>query len=61
MEKVAGFIAALIASVFISMAMAYPLMMLWNDCLIPAIPGIKEVEWLQMWGITVLFKAFTSH
>ena len=61
MDKVAGFIAALIASVFISMAMAYPLMMLWNYCLIPAIPGIKEVEWLQMWGITVLFKAFTNH
>ena len=61
MEKVAGLIAALVAVVVISMVMAYPLMILWNKCLIPAVPGLQEVEWLQMWGITVLFKAFTSH
>ena len=34
---------------------AYPMMLLWNLCLVPAIPVIKEVGWLQMWGIIILF------
>ena len=30
-------------------------MLLWNHCLIAAIPVITEVSYLQMWGIYVLF------
>jgi hypothetical protein len=29
-------------------------MLLWNWCLVPAIPGLVEVGWLQMWGIYIL-------
>jgi len=35
--------------------LAYPIMLLWNGCLVPAIPSIQEIGWLQAWGIQVLF------
>ena len=28
--------------------------MLWNGCLVDAVSGLKEVTWLQAWGITIL-------
>jgi hypothetical protein len=34
--------------------LAYPLMLLWNSCLVPAVPVLQEVTWLQMWGISIL-------
>lgn len=49
--KVVGFLTT---AVLISFLLSYPLMILWNECLIPAVPGLKEVEWLQMWGINLL-------
>jgi hypothetical protein len=39
---------------FISFVLSYPLMLLWNMCLVPAVTVLKEVGWLQMWGISVL-------
>lgn len=44
--------------------LSYPMMLLWNACLVPAIPAIQEVTWLQTWGIMILtsimFKSTTS-
>jgi hypothetical protein len=34
---------------------ALPIMLLWNYCLIPAIPGIKEITFLQAFGLKILF------
>ncbi len=31
-----------------------PVMWLWNAALVPAIPGIKTIGWLQAWGILIL-------
>ena len=45
---------ALVIVVVISALLAYPYMLLWNSFLIKAIPGINQVEWMQMWGITIL-------
>jgi hypothetical protein len=28
--------------------------MLWNGCLVDAIEGVKEVTWLQAWGLNIL-------
>jgi len=28
--------------------------MLWNGCLVDA-TGVKEVTWLQAWGLNILF------
>ena len=48
----AGLMAIVLAVGFI---LAYPIMLLWNGCLVPAIPSIQEIGWLQAWGIQVLF------
>lgn len=41
--------------IFISFLLSYPLMLLWNGCLVSAVDGVKEVGWLQMWGLSILF------
>ena len=41
--------------VFLSFLLSWPVMMLWNGCLVGAIVGVREVTWLQAWGISVLF------
>lgn len=41
------------AIILLSMLFAYPMMLLWNGCLVPA-TDLKEVTWLQMWGLQVL-------
>ena len=52
--KTTAFVGALMIVVLFSALLAYPYMLLWNTFLVKAIPGIKEVEWMQMWGITIL-------
>jgi hypothetical protein len=34
--------------------LSLPVMLLWNWALIPAVPGLVEIGWLQAWGIFVL-------
>ena len=38
----------------VSFLLSWPVMMLWNGCLVGAIDGVHEVSWLQAWGITIL-------
>ena len=40
--------------VFFGLLMSLPVMWLWNACLVAAIPGVKEIGWLQAWGIMIL-------
>lgn len=58
---VVGFIALLVA---VSFLLSWPVMMLWNGCLVPAVNGVNTVTWLQSWGLLVLcsflFKSTTS-
>ena len=46
---------------FLSFVLSWPVMALWNGCLVGAIDGVKEITWLQAWGLqflfTLLFKA----
>jgi len=39
---------------FISFVLSWPVMILWNECLMPAVEGIKEIGWIQAWGISTL-------
>jgi len=48
-------IALLITLILLSLLLSYPAMLLWNGCLVPAIPALAPVSWLQMFGIQVLF------
>ena len=50
-----GAIVVTIATlVFISFLLSWPVMMLWNGCLVGAVDGVREVTWLQAWGIQLL-------
>jgi hypothetical protein len=57
-------IAAFVLIVIFGLLLSLPVMLLWNLCLVPAIPGVLEIGWLQAWGIMILcgflFKPITS-
>lgn len=40
--------------VFLSLLLSLPVYFLWNGCLVDAIQGVKEVTWLQAWGLNIL-------
>jgi hypothetical protein len=58
MEKLILIMGAILASfggiLLLSFILSWPVMMLWNGCLVDAITGVKDITWLQGWGISVL-------
>jgi len=44
-------------AILFSFLVSYPLMLLWNGCLVPAVTVLEEVTWLQMWGIVFLLNS----
>ena len=40
--------------VFFGLLFSLPVMLLWNIALVPAIPGLVQIGWLQAWGILIL-------
>ena len=52
--KITAIAAVMLIAVVLSFWLSFPAMLLWNLCLVPAIPAIAEVGWLQMWGIIIL-------
>ena len=46
-----GALCKILGSIMLAYVLSYPTMILWNDCLVPAIPSITIVTWHQMWGI----------
>ena len=51
-------IGLLIFIVIIGLIFSFPVMLLWNGCLVPAITGVNEISWLQAWGLMVLVNIF---
>ena len=45
---------AVVFFVLASFLFIWPVMMLWNGCLVDAVTGVKEITWLQAWGINFL-------
>jgi hypothetical protein len=45
---------AVIFFVLFSFLLSWPVMMLWNGCLVDAVEGVREISWLQAWGINFL-------
>jgi hypothetical protein len=41
--------------IFISILLAWPVQLLWNYCLAPAINGIQPIGFWQSLGINILF------
>lgn len=54
MELLVRFLSVLIIGIVVGAIVSYPVMLLWNSCLVPVVPGIKEVAWIQAWGIMVM-------
>jgi len=46
---------AILFAVALSFLLSWPVMVLWNECLVPAVQGINQVTWLQAWGLSALF------
>jgi hypothetical protein len=59
MDSISKLIGTIVLSfgtlLLLSFLLSWPVYMLWNGCLVDAITGVKEVTWLQSWGISVLF------
>jgi hypothetical protein len=54
-QKILGVtIGAILFVVALSFLLSWPVMVLWNECLVPAVQGINQVTWLQAWGLSVL-------
>ena len=39
----------------ISFLLSWPVMVLWNGCLVDADTSLRPITWTQAWGITALF------
>jgi hypothetical protein len=52
--RLAALAVGLGSVLLIGILLSWPVYMLWNGCLVDAVAGVKEVTWLQAWGITVL-------
>ena len=48
------FIIIVAGALFVSFLLAWPVMELWNGCLVPAVDGVKQIGWLQAWGLQFL-------
>ena len=55
MQYLSAFIGLILVLVLVSFLLAWPVMMLWNGCLVGAIDGVREIGWLQAWGLQFLF------
>ena len=57
---VGAFVIVVAGALFVSFLLSWPVMELWNGCLVPAVDGVKQIGWLQAWGlqflINMLFK-----
>ena len=51
LSAIVGFIALF---VLLSFILAWPVMALWNGCLVGAVDGVHQITWLQAWGISIL-------
>ena len=54
-EAFGVFVGLIAGLVFLSFLLSWPVMMLWNGCLVGAVDGVKEIGWLQAWGLQFLF------
>ena len=54
MEKFLAFVGLLGIIFLVSFLLSWPIMILWNSCLVGAINGVNQIEWMQAWGINLL-------
>jgi hypothetical protein len=60
MKSIGSIVFVIAAAVFVGFLLSFPMMLLWNMALVPAVPVLSEVGWLQMWGIQILISLFLN-
>jgi hypothetical protein len=55
MEKVVIFLTLIGIILVIGLIVAFPIQLLWNWALVPAVNGINPIGFWQAWGLMVLF------
>ena len=59
------FIIIVAGALFVSFLLAWPVMELWKGCLVPGVDGVKQIGWLQAWGlqflVNMLFKVSVTN
>ena len=53
-SAVGAFVIVVAGALFVSFLLSWPVMELWNGCLVPAVDGVKQIGWLQAWGLQFL-------
>ena len=56
--SIAAVIGTIALLVFLSFLLSWPVMMLWNGCLVDALTIAKPIGWMQAWGLSVLASFF---
>ena len=54
MTIVGTIVIAVLGILLFSFLCSWPVYMLWNYCLVGAVDGVREVSWLQAWGLAIL-------
>ena len=53
-DGITKFFTLMFFSIGLQLLLAWPLMVMWNDALVPAVTGVHEIGWLQAWFLQVL-------
>lgn len=51
---VGAIVIGILGLLFLSFLLSWPVYMLWNGCAVDAVSALKEITWLQAWGINIL-------
>lgn len=48
------FLALVAADIVLKLFVAYPVSLIWNAALVPAVAGLSDVGWIQMFAIILM-------
>lgn len=54
-KPISLFISSILLMVLVATLMAFPIMWLWNSCLVPAVDGVNLISHWQALGLNFLF------
>jgi len=54
-ELIGSIVGAILVALLGCLVVSYPVMLLWNGCLVGAVAGVNEITWLQSLGLMFLF------
>jgi hypothetical protein len=53
-ENIMKFVVTVVLGAIFQLVLAWPLMLLWNIALVPAIDGVHQIDWIQAWLIMLI-------